>query len=74
MYFTRFLVAAGLLATSSLACNPGQWGCGNQNGVPGPDGAVYVCNSSGSWVFSAQCNGASCCTVSADQSNAGCRC
>ncbi|KAH8782667.1 hypothetical protein F5883DRAFT_404625 [Diaporthe sp. PMI_573] len=74
MYFTRVLVAVGLLATSSLACTPGQWGCGNQNGVPGPDGAVYVCTSTGSWAFSAQCNGPTCCTVTGGQTNAFCNC
>lgn len=74
MYLTRFLVAAGLLATSALSCTPGQWGCGRQNGVPGPEGAVYVCNALGSWVYSTQCNGSACCWVSADQTNAGCRC
>ncbi|KAI9148150.1 hypothetical protein HJFPF1_11974 [Paramyrothecium foliicola] len=61
MYFTRAIAALGLFAAATQACNPGQFSCGNQNGAPGPDGAVYSCNGSGNWVFSAQCGGRTCC-------------
>lgn len=61
MYFTRALIALGLVAAAQ-ACSPSQFSCGNQNGAPGPDGAVYTCNAQGSWVLSAQCGGPSCCT------------
>ncbi|KAJ0114025.1 hypothetical protein J7T55_007859 [Diaporthe amygdali] len=74
MYFTRALVSLGLFATATLACTSGEWGCGNQNGVQGPDGAVYVCNASGNWVLSAQCGGKDCCQISDDHTNAHCIC
>lgn len=77
MYFTHVLVAIGLLATSTLAaevCEPGVWGCGNQRGVPGPDGAIYVCNSNHEWQFSAQCGGVQCCKLRNDNLDLACWC
>ncbi|KAK2073367.1 hypothetical protein P8C59_007655 [Phyllachora maydis] len=72
MYFSRIITTLGLLALAQ-ACTPGHYACGNQDGAPGPDGSVQVCNSSGDWVFSAQCNGAGCCYDNG-AGNAYCKC
>lgn len=72
MYFTNVLVTLGLVAAAS-ACSPGTWGCGN-NPVPGgTDGALYVCDSSSNWEFSAQCGGSTCCHLYSGGA-AGCTC
>ncbi|KAF3764643.1 hypothetical protein M406DRAFT_322673 [Cryphonectria parasitica EP155] len=72
MYFARVLVTLGLLTASTMACTAGTWSCGNQNGAPGPDGAVYECDSTGNWVETALCGGTTCCFSTG--SNAGCSC
>jgi hypothetical protein len=72
MQFTQIIAVLGL-AAAATACNPAEFSCGNQNGAPGPDGAVYSCNSSGQWVFSAQCGGPTCCTQ-ASITSAFCSC
>lgn len=68
MQFTTLAILA--IAAVAQACTPGTWGCGN-NPAPGPDGALYVCNSAGNWQFSAQCGGRTCCRL---QSNGGANC
>ena len=72
MIATRILAALGLIAAAS-ACTVGEFSCGNQNGAPGPDGAIFVCNSLGNFVFSAQCGGPTCCQQSST-SSAFCEC
>lgn len=72
MQFTTIIAALGL-AAAATACTPGNYACGNQNGAPGPDGAIYSCNALGDWVFSSQCGGGGCCTQSS-LSSAYCKC
>ncbi|GAB1314648.1 hypothetical protein MFIFM68171_04858 [Madurella fahalii] len=72
MYFIRALVALGLVAAAQ-ACTPGTFACGNQNGAPGPDGAIFECNALGQFVLTAQCGGPDCC-VQSSTSAAFCSC
>ena len=65
-------VLALAFAASVQACNPGQWGCGNNPVKPGEDGALYVCNTRGQWEFSNRCGGPGCCRL--DGNWAGCTC
>lgn len=72
MQLTQILAVLGL-AAAATACTPGEWSCGNRNDAPGPDGAVFVCNSVGRWDLSAQCGAAHCCVQSTNAA-AHCTC
>lgn len=61
MYFSKIATIVVLAVLGAEACNVGEFQCGNQNGAPGPDGAIFVCNSAGRFQFSSQCGGPSCC-------------
>lgn len=60
MYFAKTIAIIALAAIGVEACSPGEFRCGNQ-GAPGPDGAIYVCDPSGNWRLSSQCGGRTCC-------------
>lgn len=75
MYFTHALLAIGLLATSALAgCTPNRRGCGTQQGVPGVNGDLYICDPSGRWAFSSHCNGPTCCALDDSDGSLGAHC
>ncbi|KAI0150526.1 hypothetical protein GGR57DRAFT_471802 [Xylariaceae sp. FL1272] len=60
MLFPHAFLTLSLVAVAR-ACTPGYYSCGNENGAPGPDGSIQVCNSSGNWQLSALCGWRECC-------------